>query len=247
MLASYPRSGNTWLRFILFELFTGESAEFESAFRGIPEPGRRGPALELLPDAGRIFKTHELPRSEYHRAIYIVRDVRDVARSEQLFNLRMGYSEMDFHEFLMPFLAGKVNPFGSWKEHVTEWLRAARDQRKKVLVLRFKDMHGDIRSALDRVFEFLEVRPERWAVERVIENNTLEQMKSKEDRTPPGVIRAPRPEIRWINKGQVGGWREWMSEAQIRMIESECGELLLDLGYELAFPDPIARQSSDSV
>lgn len=245
-LASYPRSGNTWLRFILYELFTEDTAEFASAFRGIPEPGRRGPALKLLPNAGRIFKTHELPRSEYHRTIYIIRDVRDVVRSEQLFNLRMGYSDMNFQEFLGPFLAGMVNPFGSWKEHVSAWLSVARESSDQVLVLRFEDMRSDISSALDQVFEFLGVHPTPVTVEKAIDSNTLEQMRRKEDRTPPNVIRAPRPEIRWINKGEIGGWRDWMDPTQLRMIESECGELLLELGYQLGFTDIAAHEEGEA-
>src|SRR5690242_17221396 len=81
-LASFPRSGNTWLRFVLGEVLTRESVEFENVNRIIPEVGLQGKARAVLPGGGRLIKTHELYRQEYQRAIYVIRDVRDVLLSE---------------------------------------------------------------------------------------------------------------------------------------------------------------------
>ena len=36
-LASYPRSGSTWLRFILFEILTGEEPGFQDIEKRLPE------------------------------------------------------------------------------------------------------------------------------------------------------------------------------------------------------------------
>ena len=80
-LASYPRSGNTLLRFPLAEAISGALCTFENVQRIVPEIGVHVYAYPLLPAGGRLIKTHERYRRKYRRAIYIVRDVRDVLLS----------------------------------------------------------------------------------------------------------------------------------------------------------------------
>ena len=77
-IASYPRGGSTWTRFVLYELLSGESSSFDNVNRGIPEIGIHWHAKPLLPGEGRLIKTHEPYRSEYRRAIYLVRDMREL-------------------------------------------------------------------------------------------------------------------------------------------------------------------------
>src|SRR5579872_7348300 len=80
-LASYPRSGNTWLRFVLSEALSGEEIDFDNINSFIPELKWHKQGKPLLAGQGRVIKTHEQYRKEYKKAIYIVRDVRDCALS----------------------------------------------------------------------------------------------------------------------------------------------------------------------
>ena len=82
MIASYPRSGNTWCRFLLAEILTNHTTGFDSIDKVGPtgRPSQQV-ALPLLPGCGRLIKTHEQYRKEYANAIYLVRDVRDVVLS----------------------------------------------------------------------------------------------------------------------------------------------------------------------
>jgi len=57
-LASYPRSGSTWLRFILQEILTGEPSRFENVNQRIAFVGRHGNAPSLLPSGARLLQTH---------------------------------------------------------------------------------------------------------------------------------------------------------------------------------------------
>jgi len=83
-LASYPRSGQYWLRFQLIEALTSQSGEFDSVDKLIPKIGAHAGAPALLPGGRRLIQTHETYRKEYKKAIYLVRDVRDVVLSEFL-------------------------------------------------------------------------------------------------------------------------------------------------------------------
>jgi len=79
-LASFQRSGSTWLRFLLCDVLTKGAADFRNVKFTIPDVRhyRRG---AVLLDGGRLIKTHEPYRKEYGKAVYIVRDPRDVALS----------------------------------------------------------------------------------------------------------------------------------------------------------------------
>src|ERR1700737_891797 len=80
-LAAYPRSGSTWLRFILFEILTGEDAGFRNIETCIPEIGTNRGVSPILPGGGRLIKTHEKYRKDYTKAVLLVRDPRDVLLS----------------------------------------------------------------------------------------------------------------------------------------------------------------------
>src|SRR5215472_10450025 len=71
--ASYPRSGSTWLRFLLFETLSGQSSAFGKVNDCIPDVGDHLKAPRLLPGGGRLIKTHEPYRNSYEKALYIVR------------------------------------------------------------------------------------------------------------------------------------------------------------------------------
>src|SRR5215472_5789172 len=81
-LASYPRSGSTWVRFTAYEAMTGNPSEFGIVNSSFPTVGEHFHAPELLAGGGRFIGTHEKYRTAYQRAIYLIRDVRDVALSQ---------------------------------------------------------------------------------------------------------------------------------------------------------------------
>lgn len=41
--------------------------------------------------------------------------------------------------------------------------------------------------------------------------------------------------MRFVRKGAVGGWREQLTEGQVKLIEQYVGQTLVDAGYEPAF------------
>jgi len=77
-LASYPCSGSSWMRFLLLELLAGD-ASFAAINVAVPYVGRHRVAPSIVPDGGRLIKTHEPHLARYRRAVHLVRDPRDVA------------------------------------------------------------------------------------------------------------------------------------------------------------------------
>ncbi len=235
-IASYPRSGNTWLRFVLFEiLVTGQTAGFDEVNHIVAEVGLHGPAIPLLPGGGRLIKTHEPYRKQYRKAIYLVRDVRDVVLSEFAYQKALGWVPDDFDRFLQQFLQGEVNPFSPWHQHVPAWTDSPLAQSSNFLLIKFEEMRRNTEQVVNRVLDFLDVMVDPQTVRDAIANNTVQRMQEKEQRSPQLSEAAPKPsaseESRFIRSGSVGGWRNRLSDAQVELIEQRMGRVLERMGY----------------
>jgi hypothetical protein len=213
---------------LLYELLSGKPAGFEVVNRALPDVGNHHRAPGLLPGGGRLIKTHEPYRSAYTRAVYLVRDVRDVVISHYSFSKRKGVYTGDMDGFVSDFLRGKASVYGSWSEHVDGWLGAG-SAGCDCFLLRFEDLRRDTQGALVRTLDFLGVRVTMSAIKRAVEDNSIERMRAQED-SSPRALWAPRSEYRFVNTGLAGGWWQVLTSDQARRIEQHAGETLLRLG-----------------
>jgi Sulfotransferase domain len=252
-IASFPRSGSHWLKFQLLEILTGQEARFENIKKLMPKVGDHGvpgaaileamqiilPAepLRMVPGGGRLIHTHEPYRKEYKKAIYLVRDVRDVALSEYAQQKEMNalshYDLTDFDDYLAPFLTGRIERFGNWQRHVTSWLDSPLARKGNLLVIRFEDLRRSTEPLLVKIIEFLGASSDREVIRCAIANNTLERMRAKED-TTSALHRSMSEEGRFVRRGAVGGWRERLTNHQINLIERHTGNTLVRLGYPVS-------------
>ncbi len=228
--ASYPRSGSTWMRFILVEVLAGQSSGFKGVNLLSPDIGEHFGAKALLPGNGRLIKTHELYRPSYKRAIYLARDPRDVFLSEYSYEKALGVIGEDFDKFLDAFLRRGVNPFGLWIDHVNSWLDAASVGGCELLVVRFEDMRRDTEKSLAEMMEFLKVPVDSAAIRKAIESNSLEQMKAKEKVSPQKASAKGR----FVGSGSVAGWKGKLTPSQLELIDRYAGPTMSRLGYSLS-------------
>jgi len=226
--ASYPRSGSTWLRFLLYDSLLGESSGFSSVNQAIPDVKFHKAGLPLMPGAGRLIKTHEIFHPEYRKAVYLVRDPRDVALSEYAYQTALGLVDLDLDHYLQKFVTQGVNPFASWRVHVESWLSAPLD-REQLLVLRFEDLRADPLKAVVQVATFLGLKSNEDRIRQAIANNTVEKMRAKEKATPQRASARGR----FIRSGSVGGWRGTLNEAQVQLFRQHAREPLERMAYPL--------------
>lgn len=234
-LASYPRSGNTWTRFLLTEILSEESASFDNINRVIPEMGIHVRAKVQLPNGGRLIKTHEPYRKEYKRAVYLVRDFRDVVLSQYARERELGLYNTNFDEYVDAYLDGRLSGFGAWQQHLPSWLDSPLAHNGNLLVIKFEEMRKNPEPSISRIVDFLGLPADSNRVRTAIANNSVERMRAKENaaRTLP---KSTGEEGRFVRKGAVAGWRERFTEQQLRLVDERAGEVLLRTGYPLAFP-----------
>ena len=103
-----------------------------------------------------------------------------------------------------------------WREYLEEDRETAKQNPKlPVKIFRYESVHKDIETELAEMFKFLKLDPE--AAEAIPETLT------------PG-IKTESPN-KFYRKGQVGDWKNYMTERAKRWINDEAGEELLNQGY----------------
>jgi hypothetical protein len=223
-LASYPRSGNTWTKFMLAELIGGTEVDFTSNKKMVPMVGRHTAAPPVLSGGGRLIKTHEPYRPCYAKAIYLVRDVRDVASSFYELRRVEGFDDSDFDTFLAAFAAGEIGGFGSWQDHVDSWLDVSERGGADILVVHFEELRGSTLDTLGRIAGFLGIEVSAESLTAVVENNTAERMRAR-----PSTESSARMEVA-VGQGLSGGWCGRLSTEQLEIL-ADAGPTMRRAGY----------------
>jgi hypothetical protein len=236
-LVSYPKSGNTWARFLIANLLRpDEKVGFSNIHALIP-------GIDVVPHREmlrvprpRIIKSHQYFDLRYRRVIYIVRDPRDVALSEyhaQRKSKRIG-DDSPIEEFVRRFVAGESCDYGSWGEHAASWL-ATRYGQAGFLLVRYEDMIEDTARELARMADFLGQHPNAELIGQAVSRSRADNMR-KLEKSQAALFNATkdtRQDILFVRSAKAGGWRSELPENSILLIEQAWGHMIRWLGYEL--------------
>ena len=233
-IASYPRAGSTWLRFLLFELLMGYPATFETINRedsAVPEVKYCQHAPALLPDNGRLIKTHEPYRAEYRKAIYLARDVRDVAVSEYNYLKLIDVFTGSLDEFINVFIKGEVNGYGNWNNHFLSWYEDETLERDNLLIVRYEDLLDQGVAVLKKILHFLQVQRNNNDIVAALDHNNFELMKMKEKAAKRTMLKHHRNEFDFVRRGLANQWPNILTNEQTYRIEECASESMSLLGY----------------
>jgi Sulfotransferase domain len=238
-VVSYPRSGNTWTRFLIANLLHPDmNVSFTNIEKLIPDTSSQSnKALKSTPRP-RIIKTHQYFDHRYPRLIYIVRDPRDVALSYYDFQRKYMQipDEYPLDRYVDDFVSGKLisSDWGTWNENVSSWIYT-RGKRDGFLLLRYEDIMSDTAKELARIATFFDIPPDEQRIQLAIERSSADRMrqleKLEEDRWVATKNR--RKDIPFVRVAKSGGWKNSLPESCVHQIESAWGDLMTTLGYEL--------------
>jgi Sulfotransferase domain len=201
-IASYPRSGNTFFRILLHQLYGIRTYSlyndpiFEDRQEIAELVGHEHLDLSLDEMARSptpyFVKTHELPGDDTYPAIYLVRDGRDVLVSYAHFIHRFEplQAEVTSFESTLRSLIVYRGSFGGWGPHVLSW--TSRDP--KVALVRFEDLIANPVAV----------------VERTLSSLPATSHYTQATRQPPSFqqLHAALPDF--FRKGQIDTWRSEM-------------------------------------
>jgi hypothetical protein len=225
-IASYPRSGTTWLQMIVWHLVTAGDVSFDHISQVIPflegmaQQPRNGDGLP----SPRIFKTH-LPFQTVAtwpgKFIYVARDGRDVLISCFHFERVYFGSTEPFDAFFERFVTGHVL-YGSWFSHVAAWTAHAGDSN--LLCLTYEGLTMDFEASVRKAASFLQVTVEPERIRELQRRCSFASMRAIEQKFDAGVGRSLETGRRhqahaagpgsFVRQGRVGGWRDVLTAAQ---------------------------------
>ena len=237
-IVSYPRSGNTWTRFLIANLIYPEvTITFANIERKIPDVYKNTRRQLLQTPRPRILKSHEYFDPRYKKVIYIVRDPRDVALSYYHFARKHRKVEDGYplERYISRFIAGEVDEYGSWKENVASWL-APRQGSESFLLLRYENMLEETGRELLKVGSFLGMDRSSEQVARAVELSSADRMRDLEKKQAGAWIttKKTRKDLAFVGAANSGGWRSLLPLSLVTAIESAWGPLMESLGYDLA-------------
>lgn len=189
-IATYPRSGTTWMQYVVHLLLRGGRDDFDHICRVTPW-FERSLALQTRTaddfehiSAPRVFKTHLVPAwmPARGRVVHVVRDGREVARSyHELYRSHLGY-EGDFDAFFDRFLQGRLQ-YRSWFAHNEAWSQG-RDGLE-IMRVAYEDMQADLGQVVDRLADFFQRRMSNQLRALILDRAHRDAMKAEEDRFDP--------------------------------------------------------------
>jgi len=245
-IVSYPKSGNTWTRFLLGNLiYQDEPVTFANIEYRIPSvyifSDRQ---LHRLP---RIFKSHDCFDPRYKKVIYIVRDPRDVTVSAYHYSIKVKLlpDNCPIEEFVPKFMSGTFGSglladprWGSWYDNVASWL--AMRHNRKFLLLRYEDMLENPQRELSKVAAFLNLEASPTRLARAVELSSADHMRKMEKSQAKDwqLTKSTRQDKPFVRDAKAGGWRSALPAKSVAEIEASWGSLMQTLGYELATTPP---------
>jgi hypothetical protein len=217
-IASYPRSGNTFLRIILESVFN--LASYSLYY--VEGESHRDPSAEALQDAPRLprnwrdfivnstsappvlIKTHDAPM-DGAPAIFVARDGGAAINSYFHYHQKFAFEQPSLTEVI----AGACQ-FGSWGDHYRSWKPKT---RPNTLLLHYDALVAEPEKVIGVMAEFLGVQPVRAALPR------FEELQKR----LPSFFR----------RGQNSDYlREW-SQAQLALFNELHGAAMQELGFPL--------------
>jgi len=246
-LVSFPKSGNTWTRFLLANLrFPEQPVTFANIDKLVPDPTSASTReFDRMPRP-RIIKSHECFDPRYPRVVYIVRDPRDVVVSQYHYHRKIRKIEDDspIEKFVTRFLAGETCPHGSWGQNVSTWL-ATSDGNPRFLLLRYEDLVADTARELAKVVNFLHLPAGLKQIHQAVERSSADHMRKleKTQTDKNGLTKGSRKDLSFVRAASSGGWRSDLPAPMVARLEAAWGPLMQRLGYELSVPTSGDRDS----
>ncbi len=221
----YPRSGNTWFQDIVSAIIHGTDPE-RSSFSIIHD---------LVPDVHfkdyykryrtpMFFKSHSLPKPDYRRVVYLMRDGRDAMVSYFHFLTKRRERNIDFMEMVQN---GRGIPC-HWHQHVEEWL--ANPYKAEMIVIKYENLIENPVDELRRFCDFAKINRDESYLASIIQKASFKNLRKKEN-TNKDTDQVSNSGTRFMRRGQIGSYKDEMPNEVLNAFMLKASKTLKKCGY----------------
>lgn len=236
-LVSYPKSGNTWMRFLFGNYMSNGEMDFSNGHIFMPEVHSNPEQIAEIPFSPRIIKSHFPYRSEYKSVIYLARDGRDTAVSYYYFLLKMKGlpRETTFSDYFENYFFAGKSVFGHWDQHVFSWLRDNKVPR--IISVKYEDLLQDTEKNFRTLLEFSGITVDEERLKNAVLKSSFKEMQKDEEKNSDALKQRGHimegPNLRIVREGKTNSWKTMFTEDEERKFIEMYGEALQFLGYSL--------------
>ncbi|KAG2331375.1 hypothetical protein Bca52824_002555 [Brassica carinata] len=250
ILASYPKSGTTWLKALtvaLMERSKNHSFDHHPLLSDNPHGivpfleidvyhESSSPNLSKFSSLPRLFSTH-MPMHAMHenlkdspcKIVYVCRNVKDTLISWWFFGSAIHKMEPNrslLESTFEKFCNGTIY-YGPIWEHVLSYWRRSLEDPKQVLFMRYEEMKEEPRGQIKRLAEFLgcpftKEEEDNGLVDEILEFCSLRNLSGLEVNKIKKFNKVDRKNF--FRKGEVGDWKNYLThemENKLDMIIQE--------------------------
>jgi Sulfotransferase domain len=234
IIVGYPKSGNTWLKYLVLGVVYGVDPRWmphELAQELVPSlafPGDKNFPRKYYRRYATpmFFQSHTLPRAECRRVVYVLRDGRDVLVSYRHYREALDGVEYDFLKFVSEIYLYPC----PWGQHVDAWME--NPFGAQLLVIKFEDLlHEPVRE-LKRFCEFAGISRDTQHLMASAEAASFHNLRDREARMGhawPGHS-FPRDKF-FFRRGEIGSYMDEMpAKVQEKFLEN-ASESMRRCGY----------------
>jgi hypothetical protein len=215
---SYPRSGSTWLRIILVNIMRPDAKGDPGIINTvIPSVSlRRLPLIYKCPRP-RIIQSHTGYREDIPKAVYLLRDGRDVlvsfyhylvTRSHYLVTRGGSDPTLDFTGWFQRYEKGHYGQW--WHENVESWLTIGVDRMGgRLLVIKFEELKNNTEKTIFAISQFLDIPADESRITEAVHMASLDQLQQWE-RKQWGQITDPN--ALFNRGGRTGQYKDYFTD-----------------------------------
>ncbi len=226
LMAFYPKTGSTWVRFFLYNMLSGEdaAASFDEVNAAMPEYGN--PSM-FTPWAfsprPRLVKTH-LPHSSLlfatHPTMLTVRDPRDIMVS--LYHYAQAKRTLEFEGGIDDLIYDEEMGLEPFFKHFASW------KPRAGLVTRYEDLKGKPIEAFGGICDFCGIEGDAAAIEAALEKSSMQRMRDAQKASTES-FKNHDPAFVFARKGTAGQWQDHFDDRALAYY----GELCDRYGFDL--------------
>lgn len=236
-LVSYPRSGNTWVRFLLGSYFYGDKFDFLTRENYIPAIMGNTNRDLLKAQRPRILKSHSQYCPKYPKVIYLLRDPRDVMVSLFRWMIknptkRRKINSAEFETFAKYFFEGDFK-FGRWDNHISQWKINSGKIKNGILFIKYEDLKKETVSELKKILLFLDRGVNDKLILKSIEAASFNRMKKLEEQQQQ-ISKKVLPitgKLGFVGEG-ISDWDNFIKGNIKDSFKKLFGNILIELNYE---------------
>ncbi|MDQ3047173.1 MAG: sulfotransferase domain-containing protein [Bacteroidota bacterium] len=218
-LVSYPKSGNTWLRFLIANMINNKN---NITFNNIDEyvHGLYSARDKInQKKKNRIIKSHHPYFNHYPKTVYICRDLRDTLVSYYHYQVAL----KEFSGTLSDFIHSPKHtdhPYGSWSNHIITAFEKKKEDPESILIIRYEDLHTDPSSLITELSHFCGI-PLSLPISEIINRCSFDSLKKNENTF--GSDFKKQSGHNFFREGKSASWKEHFSSEDLKWLIDQPG------------------------